>query len=166
MSSYVGSTPSIYSRAPARRAPRRGRGFFDSVLSVAKPIAQSGAIGNLAGLANPKLGGVLKAVGLGRRRRAPRRRGAGFLDSLGSVGKALLPALAPIARSGAIGNIAGLINPKLGNATKAVGLGRKRRVRRRAPRMGAGTIGQLLGTAGALAGAFGLGRKRRVRRRM
>jgi len=162
MSSYVGSTPSIYSRAPARRAPRRGRGFLSTLGSIAKPIAQSGAIGNLAGLANPKIGGVLKAVGLGRRRRAPRRRGAGFLDALGSVGKALLPALAPIARSGVIGNLAGMVDPRLGGVTKAVGLGRRRRVRRR----GAGPIAQGIGGLSAIAGALGFGRRRRVRRRM
>lgn len=78
-----------------------------------------------------------KRVAGGRKRKAGGRKmlaGKGFFDfvkkafnGVKSVVDKVAPIVAPIAKTGLIGNAAGYVNPGLGAVVKSVGLGRRRR---------------------------------------
>ena len=99
--------------------------------------------------AKRKAGGRKKAVG-GRKRAMP---GKGFWSKIGNAFKSAgnfvkdqavkaAPAIvSAVKNSGVVGSLAGQINPGLGVAAKAVGLGRRRRVGGRKMLMGQGGRG-------------------------
>lgn len=83
--------------------------------------------------ARKKVGG--RKIKVGGRKRVSRKVGAGFFGNIGNffrraantVKDAVVNNAGNIVKSGVIGKVANAVDPRLGDAAKTVGLGRRRR---------------------------------------